>query len=153
MTQPPPRSALRTWVAVAFAALGLAAVNVVRADADAPAPVLQSGSDGWQINRDAATLSSPVAATPAVLAKGQELYKAKCQRCHGTSGKGNGPDADSDHSPGDLTDGSRASRNPDGVMFYKVWNGRSKPKMPAFKADISRDDVWTVIQYVKTLRK
>jgi CubicO group peptidase (beta-lactamase class C family) len=31
-------------------------------------------------------------------------------------------------------------------MFYKIWNGRSKPKMPPFKTDISREDVWTVIQ-------
>ena len=153
MTTRTPRAALRTWVALALAAFGLAGVSVVRADADALAPASQSDSDGWQISRDAATLSNPVAATPAAMAKGQELYKSKCQRCHGASGKGNGPDADPDHSPGDLTDGSRASRNPDGVMFYKVWNGRAKPKMPAFKADISRDDVWTVIQYVKTLRK
>jgi hypothetical protein len=39
------------------------------------------------------------------------------------------------------------------VMFYKIWNGRTKPKMPAMKADISPADVWAVIQYVKTLRK
>ena len=38
-------------------------------------------------------------------------------------------------------------------MFYKIWNGRRDPKMPAFKTDISREDVWTVIQYVKTLRR
>ena len=46
-----------------------------------------------------------------------------------------------------------ASRNPDGVMFYKVWNGRKNPKMPAFKSEMTRDDIWTVIQYAKTLRK
>jgi mono/diheme cytochrome c family protein len=154
VTRPSGRSTLRTWAALALAAVGLAAVNVVRTGATATAPaVVQSDSDGWQISRDATTLSNPIAATPTILAKGQELYKAKCQRCHGASGKGNGPDADPEHSPGDLTDGSRASRNPDGVMFYKVWNGRAKPKMPAFKADISRDDVWTIIHYVKTLRK
>ena len=58
-----------------------------------------------------------------------------------------------DHPPSDLTDGTRAARNPDGVMFYKIWNGRVRPKMPAFKTDVSREDVWTVIQYIKTLRK
>jgi mono/diheme cytochrome c family protein len=113
----------------------------------------QSSSDGWQIAADAASLLNPVPLTPDVLAKGQALFKSKCQRCHGASGVGNGPDADRDHSPGDLTDGNRASRNPDGVLFYKIWNGRAKPKMPAFKTDISRDDVWTVVHFVKTLRK
>jgi hypothetical protein len=46
-----------------------------------------------------------------------------------------------------------AARNPDGVMFYRIWNGRAKPKMPAMKADLTRTDVWTIVQYVKTLRK
>ena len=77
----------------------------------------------------------------------------KITMSHGVTGQGNGPEADPAHSPGDLTDGKRASRNPDGVMFYKIWNGRSKPKMPALKMDISRQDVWTVITYIKTLRR
>jgi hypothetical protein len=29
----------------------------------------------------------------------------------------------------------------------------ANPKMPAMKSDISRADVWTLIHYVKTLRK
>jgi mono/diheme cytochrome c family protein len=110
-------------------------------------------SDGWQLPSTAAAEANPVPLTPAVLAKGQSLFKSKCQRCHGATGKGNGPDADPDHSPGDLTDGRRASRNPDGVLFYKIWNGRSKPKMPALKTDISRDEVWTIVHYIKTLRQ
>ena len=46
-----------------------------------------------------------------------------------------------------------ASRNPDGVMFYEIWNGRARPKMPAMKTDITQADVWAVVRYVKTLRK
>ena len=38
-------------------------------------------------------------------------------------------------------------------MFYKIWNGRAKPKMPAMSMEITRADVWVVIHYVKTLRK
>jgi mono/diheme cytochrome c family protein len=136
----------------AAASLALACGAIARADLIGIAGA-QERSDGWQIARDAGALPNPVPLTPAILAKGQELYKSKCQRCHGPGGQGNGPDAERDDPPGDLTDGSRASRNPDGVMFYKIWNGRSKPKMPAFKTDISRDDVWTVVHFVKTLRK
>ena len=110
-------------------------------------------SDGWTIPRGAEAEASPVAASAAVLARGEDIFKSKCRRCHGATGKGNGPDADPDDKPGDLTDGTRAGRNPDGVMFYKIWNGRSKPKMPAMKMDLSREEVWTVIQYVKTLRQ
>jgi mono/diheme cytochrome c family protein len=109
--------------------------------------------EGWQIPANAAKETNPVASDDKVLAKGKDIYKSKCQKCHGVSGKGDGPDADPKHKPGNLTDGSRASRNPDGVMFYKLWNGRAKPKMPAFKSEMSKEDIWTVITYVKTLRQ
>jgi mono/diheme cytochrome c family protein len=39
------------------------------------------------------------------------------------------------------------------VVFYKVWNGRRKPKMPAASMDMSRDEAWTVVHYVQSLRK
>lgn len=136
---------MRILLATVFAGLVVAAA-AVGAQSD-------NGSDGWQLPANAAAEPNPIAASPAVVAKGKELYRSKCQRCHGATGVGNGPDADPDHSPGDLTDGRRASRNPDGIMFYKIWNGRAKPKMPAMKTDISRPEVWTIIHYVKSLRK
>lgn len=113
----------------------------------------EQASDRWQIPATAATEANPVAVSDAVLAKGKQLFKSKCQRCHGPQGTGDGPDADPDAKPDDLTDGSRAARNPDGVLFYKMWNGRGKPKMPAFSTDLSREEVWTLVHYVKTLRK
>jgi hypothetical protein len=38
-------------------------------------------------------------------------------------------------------------------MFYKIWNGRARPKMPAMKSDVSVTDAWMIVHYVKTLRK
>lgn len=124
------------------------AINVARVATQAP-----DGSEGWHIPESAAMERNPEPLNATVLAKGQSVYRAKCQRCHGADGSGHGPEADPNHPAGDLTDGRIASRNPDGVMFYKIWNGRAKPKMPAMKTDISRPDVWSVIHYVKTLRK
>jgi mono/diheme cytochrome c family protein len=112
----------------------------------------RGGAEGWQIPDGSETEHNPVVLDPTVLARGLGLYRSKCQRCHGVSGEGDGPDADPSHAPSDLTDARRALRNPDGVMFYKIWNGRAKPKMPAMKTDIARIDVWRVIHYVKTLR-
>ena len=143
-----PGSLKHPVLSVVLAGVCLAvSAGVVRA-AQGPA-----GSEGWQIPDGAAAELNPAPTDPAGLAKGRELYRAKCQRCHGADGKGRGPDADPNHAPSDLTDARRASRNPDGVMFYKIWNGRSRPKMPAMKADISRFDVWTIIHYAKTLRR
>ena len=129
------------WVCLTF---GIVAVWATQAP---------GGTEGWRIPDGAETEHNPVPFDPAVLAKGQGLYRSKCQRCHGVDGKGTGPDADPSHAPGDLADARRASRNPDGVMFYKIWNGRTNPKMPAMKTDMARIEVWTVIHYVKTLRR
>lgn len=108
---------------------------------------------GWTIPPGAAQEANPVAASPEVLAKGKKLYEDSCQKCHGKSGKGDGPDADPDAMPDDFTDPARIARNPDGVMFHKIWNGRKSPKMPGVKTEgFSKDDVWTVIHFVKTFR-
>jgi mono/diheme cytochrome c family protein len=144
-----PVDQTRAWLGVGVAWVWLSlAFNVVAGGAQAPA-----GSDGWHIPESAATELNPQPANASVLAKGQSLYKARCQGCHGADGSGHGPDADPNHPAGNLTDSRAAARNPDGVLFYKIWNGRSKPKMPAMKADLTREDVWVVVQYVKTLRK
>jgi mono/diheme cytochrome c family protein len=124
------------------------AMDVAKVATQAP-----GGSEGWYIPEGAVKEPNPEPLSAATLAKGQSLYRAKCQRCHGVDGSGHGPETDPRHPAGDLTDGSRASRNPDGVLFYKIWNGRASPKMPAMKTDISRADVWAVVHYVKTLRK
>jgi mono/diheme cytochrome c family protein len=140
----------RTWalLCVAFMFWPTVGIELVKVSTQAP-----EGSQGWNIPEGAAAERNPQPLDDAALTRGQSLYKAKCQRCHGADGAGHGPEADSNHPAGDLTDRRLASRNPDGVMFYKIWNGRAKPKMPAMKTDITRADVWTVIHYVKTLRK
>jgi mono/diheme cytochrome c family protein len=128
------------------------AMTVVMTSEGTVGASMQTSSDGWQIGRDGLELVNPVVLTPAVATKGADLYRSKCQRCHGRTGSGGGPDAERDDPPGDLTDQRRAARNPDGVLFYKIWNGRSRPKMPAFKTDVSRDDVWAIVHHIKTLR-
>lgn len=116
-----------------------------------PAPA--GSGKGWTIPAGAAQEPNPIAASPDVVAKGKTLFHDKCEKCHGKEGKGDGPDADPDQPPDDLSDASRAPKNPDGVMFYKIWNGRKSPKMTAFKTELSKEEVWTVIHYAKSLRK
>jgi mono/diheme cytochrome c family protein len=109
--------------------------------------------DGWTIPANAAKELNPIPASPEVVLKGERIYRSKCQPCHGREGRGDGPDSDPAHPAGNLTDRLRAAFNPDGIVFYRIWNGRRSPRMPAFKSDMSREDVWTVIHFMKTLRK
>ena len=114
----------------------------------------QQGPGGWTLPPDAEQKKSPLTVDAKVLAQGKSIFKNKCQKCHGPAGLGDGPDADPDHAEDmDLTKASRAAKNPEGVMFYKVSNGRKKPKMPAFKEQLSETEIWSVVAYAQTLRK
>ena len=94
----------------------------------------QKSASGWTLPPDAADTKSPLTVDDKVLAIGKKIFTDKCQKCHGPNGLGDGPDADPDHAEDmNLTNPKRADRNPDGVVFYKVLNGRRSPKMPAFK--------------------
>jgi mono/diheme cytochrome c family protein len=71
--------------------------------------------------------------------------------CHGPKGLGDGPNVDKSdrrNKPANLS----LSRNPEGVVFYKIWNGRKDPDMPAFKSRMTKDEVWSVVGFVTTLR-
>jgi mono/diheme cytochrome c family protein len=110
---------------------------------------------GWLVPPGGKDEKSPVASVANVAAKGKALFLSNCARCHGPDGKGNGPDAEY---AADLTDELRIDLNTEGVLFYKVWNGHSVQlrtehfDMPAFQGKLSRDEVWTVVEYLKVLR-
>ena len=113
-----------------------------------------SSASGWQLAPDADTKKNPLTVDEKVLATGRTIFKDKCAKCHGSSGLGDGPDADPDHQEHmNLTDPKFADKNSDGVVFYKVSNGRRRPKMPAFKEELTEQQVWAVVSYAQTLRK
>jgi mono/diheme cytochrome c family protein len=114
----------------------------------------QKSTSGWTLPPDAADTKSPLTIDDKVLAAGKKVFTDKCQKCHGPKGLGDGPDADPDHAEEmNLTNPKRTDRNPDGVVFYKVMNGRRSPKMPAFKDELSKEQIWSVVAYVQSLRK
>jgi mono/diheme cytochrome c family protein len=120
----------------------------------AEAAAQQRQNSGWHLPPDAPDTKNPLAVNDKVLADGKKIFADKCRKCHGPEGLGDGPDADPEHAETqNLTNPKRADRNPDGIVFYKVSNGRSKPKMPAFKEELSAEQIWSVVAYVQTLRK
>jgi mono/diheme cytochrome c family protein len=139
--------AIGVLVCVWIVACAIAAVPRVQAQA-------KPSGGGWTLGPDAETLKSPLTVDAKVLANGKAVFKDKCEKCHGPAGLGDGPDADPDAMMDmDLTVAKRAARNPDGVVFYKVMNGRRKPKMPAFKEELTPEQVWSVVAYAQSLRK
>ena len=135
---------LTGWLSAAAIVAALSMHSPLRGEADG------QGAD-WTIPANAAELKSPVTSTPEVLKRGTSIFESRCRPCHGPEGKGNGPLSDPAHPAADLTAGVKADWPADGVLFYRVWNGK-KP-MPAFKSELSQEEVWTVLEYVKTLKR
>jgi mono/diheme cytochrome c family protein len=128
-----------------------AAIAVASAAQDPP-PVTER--TGWRIPAGAENEKSPLTVDDSVIAAGKKLFTSKCQRCHGATGKGDGVDAEPRRQRSmDLTLATRARANSDGVVFYKIWNGRSSPRMPTFSEDLKREEVWSIVAYVQTLRE
>ena len=141
----------RTSVAAGILMLGLAITISAR---DTPAQTKPAQPAGWTLPPDADDTKNPQTVDDKLLASGRAVYKDKCQRCHGPGGLGDGADADPDvREDMDLTNPKRADKNSDGVVYYKVLNGRRRPKMPAFKDELKPDQIWSVVAYVQTLRK
>src|SRR5436190_2189634 len=134
--------------------LGSLAVGARSTTLSAQAPAPKANPNGWTLPPTADDEKNPFGRDPKAVAAGKELYSKTCQKCHGPGGKGDGPDADPDSMEDmDLTNAKRAARNSDGIVFYKAWNGRAKPKMPAQKDKLTKDEVWQIVSYVQTLRQ
>jgi mono/diheme cytochrome c family protein len=103
---------------------------------------------GWTIPDGAKDEKSPVKNAADAAKKGKTLFAANCAKCHGPLGKGDGPDS---KEAADLTDEFRTDLNPEGVLFYKVWNGHAS-NMPAFKSKLTKDEVWSLVEHLKQLR-
>ena len=126
------------------ASVALVSAIVVRA---------QDSAGGWSIPPTATTEKSPLTVDAAVLAAGKKLFNDHCAKCHGLRGKGDGPEGDESHQEDmDLTVAARAAKNPDGVVFYKIWNGRSSSKMPPLSKELTKDQVWQIVAYVQSMR-
>jgi len=144
------RSVLTTAGIIFIATFSLSARQTPSSTTPATPPARPGG---WTLPPTADEEKNPFAGDEKAVAAGKELFLKTCKRCHGPGGKGDGPDADPDSQQDmDLTNPKRAARNSDGIVFYKIWNGRAKPKMPAQKDELTKDQVWQIVSYAQTLR-
>jgi cytochrome c oxidase cbb3-type subunit 3 len=89
-------------------------------------------------------------------AHGQEIYDQLCWRCHGRSGKSDGPVSDAmNPRPRDLTDRASMSRVSDEELLNAIKNGGASvgksPAMMAFKDVLTDDDIRDLVAYLRML--
>jgi mono/diheme cytochrome c family protein len=109
-------------------------------------------NDPWIVPDKYKEMTNPVKADGESLKYGKVLYDQHCKSCHGKEGYGDGPKAAQLETPsGDFTL-EEFQAQPDGALFYKTIEGRED--MPSFRKKIPDDeDVWNVVNYIRTLKE
>ncbi len=100
--------------------------------------------------RAASELSSPVSGEAAVR-RGEFVFQNFCATCHGTGGLGNGLVAQRGFPPPPSLLADKARKIKDGQMFHILTYGQNN--MPSYASQISRQDRWDVIAYVRSLQQ
>jgi mono/diheme cytochrome c family protein len=100
----------------------------------------------------AAVASNPVPRSSQSIERGRQLFSQYCAACHGVGGRGDGPAAKSlSTPPEDLTAIAPPPYFPDGVVAYRIANGGDG--MPAWKGVLGDEDIWTLIVFIRSLRR
>jgi len=160
-------------MAVAMAWLGIASPHVGSAShgelhrlAQAPQPAEDPKGKQAHVHLGVpksyanAHLPTRVWTDPRMIARGKEVYTAKCARCHGDDGAGAGPDGTKlSLKPAAFTDAKMVAAMPGNYWFWRVSEGGKSvepfksqgSKMPGWKDELSVADRWAVIAYTHTL--
>jgi mono/diheme cytochrome c family protein len=112
-----------------------------------PAPVAPAAQT--TIPDDAVKTPNPVKATPAGLAHAKKFFGFDCAMCHGKAGDGQGDLAlEMKLNLPDWRDPATLKDMTDGEMYYIISKG--KGKMPAGADQMKPDEIWMMVNYVRT---
>ncbi|HPC97514.1 MAG TPA: cytochrome c [Bacteroidales bacterium] len=105
----------------------------------------------WVVPAEYKNMKNPVANNDASVKAGMALYVKNCASCHGKTGLGDGVKARAlKEFPGDFS-GAAYQNQTDGEHFYKTKFGRGE--MPKYEGKISDEDIWNIVNYMRTFKK
>jgi mono/diheme cytochrome c family protein len=105
----------------------------------------------WVVPANFKSMKNPVAQSDASTKAGLANYTKNCAACHGKLGLGDGVKARMLKTfPGDFSKAEFQNLS-DGDIFYKTKTGRDE--MPKYEGKLSDDDIWNVVNYLRTLKK
>ena len=97
----------------------------------------------------AAVRKNPIAATPASVKQGGELFQVYCTPCHGAGGKGDGLVATKFVPPPDLTNPDLQKARTDG--YWQSYVSVGGAIMPSYGEALTPDERWHVVNFLRTL--
>jgi mono/diheme cytochrome c family protein len=105
----------------------------------------------WVVPANFKTMKNPVAKGDPSNKAGMALYTKNCASCHGKAGLGDGVKARAlKDFPGDFSKAEFQNQT-DGEHFYKTKTGRGE--MPKYEGKLSDDDIWNLVNYMRTFKK
>ena len=94
------------------------------------------------------TLANPVLRTAESVEQGAALFVANCASCHGETGAGDGPLADSlPAPPANFT--VHVPFHPDGVLYAWITDGIRGTGMPAWSPQLSDQERWDLVNFLR----
>lgn len=94
---------------------------------------------------------SPNGFNASSIVRGQQLYLAHCQRCHGADGRGEGPDAPGLTMWPPTLNGSLLWKRLDGELFWRIRHGlqdrHGQSTMPA--SPLSDQQIWDLLDFMR----
>jgi len=99
----------------------------------------------WNIPEDAKNTKLPSEPTHDLVKTGKEVYTNKCIACHGVPGEGKNLTA---INATELGEADYQKNHNAGEVYFQINEG--KGGMPSFKDQLSEEDKWCVIFYVKS---
>lgn len=106
------------------------------------------GLDGGGASQTA--LRNPILPTSDSIDAGKMIYELSCQSCHGQSGRGDGPAAAGlEPMPADLV--VHVPLHADAELFGFISDGIEGTAMAPLSNRLTEDEIWHVVNYIKTL--
>lgn len=94
---------------------------------------------------------NPLKLDESLMATGQRRFNTYCSPCHDRTGQGRGLVAQrATWIPTNLHE-SRVKQFNDGEIFHVITNGRRS--MPSYRFQITEDDRWAIVAYVRALQR
>jgi mono/diheme cytochrome c family protein len=112
---------------------------------------MMAQNKSWNVPAAFKSMKNPVAQNEVAIKAGLAVFTRNCVSCHGKTGQGNGIKASTLRNfPGDFSRPEFQNLS-DGEILYRVKTG--KDEMPRFEGKLTDDDIWNVINYLRTFKK
>jgi len=103
----------------------------------------------YDSREDTEDLKNPLPASPAILARGQALFTARCAPCHGPEGRGGGPVSRFFPEAPDFAY-TTIRRRSDGFIWGTISYGGKA--MPPQREALTPEDRWALVHHVRHIQ-